>query len=158
MLKKYTAYILICISGILYAGHSFVPHQHHHEHSEHGLKVVVEDQHHDDDHDDKNHDHHDHDDADHHDEDKKSTDDHSDLSDILAHFTHGESFYKTDDSHEIKVDFSKTEPIFVPVPYSVKWVEYIPIPIKRICYHYKEPEYHSLTRIPFGLRAPPVVA
>jgi hypothetical protein len=145
MLKKYTAYVLICISGILYAGHSFVPHQHHHGHSQNGLSVVMDD-------------HHDHDDADHHDEDQKSTDDHSNLSDILAHFAHGESFYKNDEGHEIKVDFSNADAILIPVPYSIKWVENIPIPIKRICYHYKEPEYHSLSRVTFGLRAPPVVA
>lgn len=156
MFKKYTALLFICISGIIYAGHSFIPHQHHHEHSEHGVQVLVEDHH---EHEEAEHHHENHDD-DHNDEKhhQNNSNEHSDLSDILAHFSHGESFFKIDEGYEIKIDFSKGESIPVLTSSVVKWAEPIPVPIRRICYHYKDPDYHSHSRIHFGLRAPPVVA
>lgn len=149
MFKKYTALLFICISGIIYAGHSFIPH--HHKHSEQDARVSLEEQHgheetgHNDDerHNDENH--------------QNNSNEHSDLYDILAHFSHGEPFFKIDDN-SIKIDSGKGESVPILTAVRVKWCEPISIPARRICYLYKDPEYHSHVRIPFGLRAPPVVA
>lgn len=137
MLKKYTAIILICISGILYAGHSFIPH-HHHAHSEDGTEIFIDDHHHDD----------------HH----GTSDDHSGLSDMLAHFPHVDAFFNDSKNPEptVQIDNSGPTPVFL--PYSIKWAEHIPAPVKRTYYHYRYIDYQDLLRIPSGLRAPPVAA
>ncbi len=154
MLKKYTAFLFICISGIIYAGHSFIPHRHDHEHLEHAISVITA----------EGHDHHDHDHHEHHKshhenhDDHKSSEDDSKLWEVLAHFTHGEIFFKDGESHEIKIACNDTDLVPVFAPLVVKWIEGVPIRFRRTLYHYKNPDYHSLTRVSFGLRGPPVVA
>lgn len=144
MFKKYIAIIFLCISNFILVGHNLVQHHHYEEHG-----FVHEDAHHD---------HHHHEDSNHHDKDHNSPDEHSVLSNILAHFAHSEILLKGADDLDIKVDLNKIEPIAVLDTYFVKPVVYTPIPIKQTCYHFKEPEYHSFSRLPFGLRGPPVVA
>lgn len=150
MLRKYTALVLICISGIIYAGHSFIPHLHHAEYSESGVQVITD-----------GHGDHDYDDSDHHGTGKKQhhkSDEPSGIFDILAHFSHGEPLYKSDKGTEIKVDANQKIPVLTCKPIVIKSEERIFISPQKVSFHYTDPDYHSLLHVPFGLRAPPVAA
>lgn len=152
MLRKYTAIVLICISGLIYAGHSFIPHLHHPDHSESRDQVNVGghtdhyDQHDSDSKKNKKHPH-------------KSSDEDSEIFDILAHFSHGEPFYKSDDGTEIKVDVNQKAPVLACEPAAIKWADYTSIFPQEVNHQHTEPDdYHSLSHAPSGLRAPPVEA
>ncbi len=152
MFKKYTALLFICISGIIYAGHSFI--HHHHKYSEQDIHVSFAGQYdHEEHHNGENHRNEHHDDEHH----QNNSNEHSGLYDILAHFLHGEPFFRLDDN-EIKIDFSKGESVPVLTAVILKWAEPISVPSRQICYLYKTPYYHSRACIPSGLRAPPVAA
>ncbi len=151
MLRKYTAIVLICISGIIYAGHSFIPHLHHPDHSESRDQVNA----------DGHTDHYDQHDSDHGPGKKhhhKSSDEHSGIFDILAHFSHGEPFYRSDDGAEIKVDVKQKVPVLACEPATIKWADYTPVFTQEVNYQNNESDYHSLSHAPSGLRAPPVAA